>query len=108
MKENMRLARERDTISKMIALYCRKNHHGETAQLCADCQTLEKYALERIMHCPYGADKPTCAKCTIHCYRSEKREKIRQVMRFSGPRMLLYHPLLTILHLMDGFRNRPD
>ena len=29
----------------------------------------------------------------------EMREKIRQVMRFSGPRMLLYHPALALWHV---------
>ena len=32
------------------------------------------------------------------------RDRIREVMRFAGPRMLLYHPILGILHMLDGRR----
>jgi hypothetical protein len=32
------------------------------------------------------------------------RERIREVMRYSGPRMLLSHPLMAIRHLIDGLR----
>jgi hypothetical protein len=28
-------------------------------------------------------------------------------MRYAGPRMLLSHPILAILHLIDGLRARP-
>ncbi len=40
--------------------------------------------------------KTFCANCKVHCYKPQMREQIRQVMRFSGPRMLLYHPVLAI------------
>lgn len=40
------------------------------------------------------------ANCKVHCYKPEVREQIRQVMRFSGPRMLLYHPVLAVWHLV--------
>jgi hypothetical protein len=32
------------------------------------------------------------------------REKIRDVMRYAGPRMLLTHPVMAIAHLLDGLR----
>lgn len=34
------------------------------------------------------------------------REKIRAVMRFSGPRMLLVHPVLAVRHLLESRRER--
>lgn len=33
---------------------------------------------------------------------TEMREKIRIVMRYSGPRMLFVHPVMCIKHLIDG------
>ncbi len=101
MKTNRRLNREKLTVHKMIRLYCRKNDHSDDGLLCQDCQRLLDYAILRIDNCPFGLEKPTCANCSIHCYQSEMRERIRQVMRFSGPRMLLYHPYLAIMHLKD-------
>lgn len=85
----------------MIRLYCRKNGHTENGVLCQDCLGLLDYAILRIDNCPFSLEKPTCANCSIHCYQSEMRERIRQVMRFSGPRMLLHHPYLAIMHLKD-------
>jgi hypothetical protein len=98
-----RLERERKTICLMIALYCRKKHATTPATfcLCPECQQLVDYAMQRIERCPFKADKPTCAKCTVHCYKPAMRQQVRQVMRYAGPRMLLYHPLLAIAHLLD-------
>ncbi|MBA4376152.1 MAG: nitrous oxide-stimulated promoter family protein [Anaerolinea sp.] len=96
-----RLKRERRTITEMILMYCR-THHSCPTGLCAECDPLLAYALQRIDKCPYQVDKPTCAKCPIHCYQPEMRQSIRVVMRYSGPRMLFRHPLLAILHLLDG------
>ena len=101
MKTEKRLNREKETVQKMIALYCYKNNHAAKDALCDDCQELLDYAIHRIDHCPYGVEKPTYAKCPIHCYRPEMRDRIRQVMRFSGPRMLIYHPRLAMYHLVD-------
>jgi hypothetical protein len=36
------------------------------------------------------------------------RETIRIVMRYAGPRMLVYHPILAIQHLLDGMRGGGD
>lgn len=43
--------------------------------------------------------KTTCKKCPVHCYSPDMREKIRAVMRYSGPRMIFLHPFAAIRHL---------
>ena len=88
---------EKKTISKMVRIYCR-GHHGTSSGLCPECEALFDYALCRLDRCPFGTDKPTCEDCAIHCYQPEVRDQIRDVMRYSGPRMLLRHPILTIVH----------
>jgi hypothetical protein len=35
------------------------------------------------------------------------RERIREVMRYAGPRMPLRHPILSIFHFIDGKRPAP-
>lgn len=100
-----RLERERHTIRVMIEIFCRGNH-GSRHNLCVDCQMLHDYAMQRIHRCPYGEDKPTCAKCPIHCYRPDMREKVRRVMRYAGPRMIFSHPILTIMHYVDEITRR--
>ncbi|MCC7262626.1 MAG: nitrous oxide-stimulated promoter family protein [Candidatus Latescibacteria bacterium] len=95
-----RLARERHTIQVMIEIYCR-GHHQQTESPCAECQQLWAYAQQRLDKCPYQDDKPTCAQCPTHCYKPAMREQVRQVMRYAGPRMMLYHPLLALFHYLD-------
>jgi hypothetical protein len=34
------------------------------------------------------------------------REKIREVMRFSGPRMIFHHPIMAIRHLIECRREK--
>lgn len=91
----------------MVAIYCRAQH-GRSG-LCPSCRALVAYAEHRLDRCVFGDEKPTCANCPIHCYRSEPREQMREVMRFAGPRMLLRHPVLALLHLwVDGRHTAPD
>jgi len=97
-EESKRIKRERKTIEVMIGLYCRKYHKKH---LCDDCRELRQYALARLLNCPFENDKPVCVNCKVHCYKPDMRERIRNVMRFSGPRMLLLHPYLAVMHLFD-------
>ena len=90
--------REKKTVSKMIRIYCRFKH-GQKDSLCPDCKQLEEYAHRRLERCKFGEDKPSCQKCPIHCYKPEYREKMKEVMRFSGPKMVFFHPADAIRHL---------
>lgn len=102
-----RLVRERGTLEAMIRIRCRDVHRPAAGGLCEDCRDLLRYAGERLEKCPFGEDKPTCARCPVHCYRPEMRERIREVMRHAGPRMPREHPWLALMHLLDGRRNVP-
>lgn len=82
----------------MIRLWCRKKEGN--ASLCPDCEALIAYASARLERCPHGESKPTCRKCTIHCYAPQERERIRCVMRWAGPRMILYHPAEALRHMV--------
>ena len=106
MFSSRRMQREAETIEAMIRIYCREQHHGGES-LCAECGELLDYARRRLQKCPFQAGKTTCGKCPIHCYRPEQRERIREVMRFVGPRMPLHHPLLGLMHMVDGLRKKP-
>ena len=96
--------REKETVSRMIALYCRKNHGGKT--LCPNCAALDAYARSRSDRCPFMETKTFCSNCRTHCYRPDMREKIRKVMRFSGPRMIFHHPVMAIRHVIDSRKEK--
>jgi len=115
--------REEKTIAAMMALYCRDHHEaGASADssshppreaagdrgLCPECVEILDYARLRLEQCRYGAGKPTCVNCATHCYGPAMRERVRVVMRYSGPRMLRRHPVLAVAHLVDGRKTPGD
>jgi hypothetical protein len=100
-----RISRERRTIEAMIRLYCR-DLHRKSSELCAECKELSEYAGRKLDECPFREEKQTCNKCIVHCYSTEMRKKIRDVMRYAGPRMLRRHPILAIRHMIDEFRGK--
>lgn len=101
-----RLARELKTIRAMLRISCR-DRHGTASGLCPQCAALADYAAKRLALCPYGADKPTCVNCRVHCYGRRQREDVRETMRYAGPRMIWRHPVLAVMHLVDGRRPAP-
>ena len=102
-RKHRRITRDKKTIESMMHIYCR-NVHGPAADMCTDCRELLSYAMKRLEKCPFQAKKTTCANCRVHCYRPSMREKMKQVMRYAGPRMTYRHPFLALLHFLDGFR----
>ncbi len=96
----MERKKEGEVARLMIELYCKKKHKHKK-ELCPYCQALADYVEVRLEKCPQGENKPFCANCQIHCYRKDMREHIRQVMRYSGPRMIFHHPILAINHLIE-------
>lgn len=96
--------KEQETIEKMIHIYYIKNHH--TKELCSECEELVNYAKARSQRCPFMAEKTFCAHCKVHCYRPKMREKIRKVMRFSGPRMIIYAPKTALWHMLCTIKER--
>ncbi len=99
--EHKRMKREKKTISYMVEIYC-ENHHKTHGELCPECTEFLTYAHMRLDKCPFQEKKSTCGKCLFHCYRADMKEKVKIVMRFSGPRMLLHHPSEALHHAWDG------
>ena len=92
-----RITREKKTVELMIRLDCRKKEKNQT--LCPSCEELLHYAHARLDRCPFGEKKSSCKQCTVHCYKPVLRKQMQKVMRFSGPRMLIYAPWAAIRHL---------
>jgi len=101
-------------LAKFIHVYCRSHHRLGTDRFCLrsslvkisprndfcpECLELLEYAIAKRMKCPL-ADKPACKHCQIHCYRAGMREKIREIMRFSGKKLVLRGRLDLLLHYL--------
>ncbi|MBP1580880.1 MAG: nitrous oxide-stimulated promoter family protein [Oscillospiraceae bacterium] len=96
---------EKRIVALMIRLYCKKKH-GRKTELCQECQALHDYAMLRSDKCPFMETKTFCSNCKVHCYKADMREKIREVMRFSGPRMIFHHPLMAIRHVIESKKEK--
>jgi hypothetical protein len=103
-KENDAICHDIGVLGKFIKIYCNGKHDAPKSKvtgtgklamyidplgvsLCDDCKKLLLYAASKRMICPYDP-KPACKDCTTHCYAEPNRSKIRQVMRYSGMRMI--------------------
>ena len=101
-----RLAEEQQVVDLMIRLYCKGAGHelvggSDGEGLCPSCQRLRDYTAERNARCPFLETRSFCQFCKVHCYRPEMRQSIIAVMRYSGPRVLFYRPILAIKHLLQ-------
>jgi hypothetical protein len=89
-------------LALFTSIYCRAHHQAKQLPLsglpralgslqrfhcCTDCRKFLVYAIERRLKCPLEP-KPVCKHCQLHCYRIGHREKVREIMRFSGPALL--------------------
>jgi hypothetical protein len=97
---------------KFIRVYCAARHQGQAEvalpedlagmfkkgfSLCPDCRALLEYALLKRRTCPLDP-KPSCKHCHIHCYGRDYRAKIREIMAFSGRRMIMRGRLDYLWH----------
>jgi len=105
-------------LSDFISIFCREKHRtepkdvfhikddglrraldGKNPVLCHDCSNLLNHGMVKLLLCPYDP-KPTCRKCQTHCYAPVYREKIREVMRFSGLYLVRHGRLRLIAHYL--------
>lgn len=99
-KKIKRINYEKKTVLAMIEIYCRAKHSKN--ELCNECNEMLNYAYKRIELCPFLPDKPVCKNCKIHCYEKDMRERIKLIMRYSGPRIFIYKPILAIIYIFNN------
>ena len=70
-------------LRRFVEVYCRAHHGTDDAEPCAECLDLVEYARKRLQKCPHDP-KPKCKDCATHCYNPQYRQRVREIMRFSG------------------------
>ena len=70
-------------LREFVKVYCRAHHNPPEGGICDECHELLIYARLKILACPYDP-KPKCKNCPTQCYKPEMREKVREIMRYSG------------------------
>lgn len=93
-----RKALEKEIFDKMTLIYC-KDHH--CSSICTRCNEIILYAHRRIDLCKFGKNKSFCSKCLIHCFKTDIREDVKKIMRYSGPRIIFHHPLMAFKHMFS-------
>jgi hypothetical protein len=117
MGDEKLLQKDLKTLALFISIYCRYRHEnapkmpallkthdvaaiaGTPVNLCPECCRLLAHAFTKRTHCPMDP-KPACKHCPNHCYHPNYRAQIREVMRFSGKKMLLGGRLDYLFHLL--------
>ncbi len=94
-----KIEREKETVALMIKIHCKGKHKSK--ELCEECSELLEYADKRLTACRYQNEKTFCSQCQTHCYKKDKKEQIKAVMKYSGPRMLFHQPMQVIKHVLN-------
>lgn len=96
------------------SVYCRDHHtrpHLNSGKLtseleflqrftyCAECQEFVTYAIERRLKCPMD-EKPSCKHCHIQCFQPGHREKVREIMCYSGKALIKRGRLDLLWHYL--------
>jgi hypothetical protein len=117
VKRQRELQRDLRIVARFIDVYCRHQHSeaakarvhlktfdvhsisGRQLSLCAECRKLLAHAFVKRSTCPFDP-KPMCKKCPDHCYATEYAQRMREVMKFSGRKLVLSGRLDYLLHLL--------
>ena len=105
-------------LADFISVFCRENHRAESKDifpikddrlrctldgkelvLCLDCRQLLNHGIAKLLLCSYDP-KPMCKKCPTHCYAPVYRERLRQVMKFSGLYLIKHGRLDLLVHYL--------
>ncbi len=99
---------ELETVGEIIKIYCHGHKHLREAgaELCPECRMMADYALDKLAKCPRMDIKSFCSVCPIHCYGQAEAAKIKEMMRYGGPRMLWHHPIMALRHMLIEWRTR--
>lgn len=103
--ENMLLFRikidnKKDILNHMIRIYCKK-HHNTDETLCNDCSDLLEYSENVLNQCEID-DELDSEKFKYYYDDIEKMEKLKEIMKYSGFRIMLYHPIISIRHIFSN------
>ena len=117
-KLDQKKSRDIKVLANFVAIFCRENHRAEAKDifraaddrlvavlgnknllLCEDCRKLLNHGIVKLLLCPYDP-KPMCKKCPAHCYAPGYREKVREVMKFSGLYLVKHGRLDLMVHYL--------
>ncbi|MDY0234818.1 MAG: nitrous oxide-stimulated promoter family protein [Gudongella sp.] len=99
--KQIKIKKEISILTTMIDIFYKNKNHREQ-YTTTEIEELKNYCKSRILNCPVILEKTFCSSCKIHCYDEKHRAFIKKVMKYSGPKMIFFHPILLIKHLLLG------
>jgi hypothetical protein len=101
-EKQKQIEHDKKILKIFVSIYCKKHHLENGVEiykcnLCKDCYELLNYAYNKLSNCPLDP-KPMCKKCHIHCYSKQNREKIKEIMKFSGIYLIKHGRLDLLFH----------
>jgi hypothetical protein len=108
---NRQQAKDMSIVGRFTEVWCSGHHHSnrqtflvpgsqQTLQLCPECTAFMEYVVKKRLICPLEAEKPSCKHCRIHCYAPQQRAQVKQIMAWSGRRMILRGRLDYLWHYL--------
>ena len=115
LKNEVKLNRDVRTLIQLIGIFCNNKHksrpkdhwdlknrtspinESNSLKLCQECSDLLDYSIKQREKCMLDP-KPLCKRCKIHCYSSDYRLKIKEVMKYSGMYLLTHGRVNLLFH----------
>lgn len=94
-------ARDLKTLEAIGRIFCNAHHPDadrDEAGLCPACRNTIDATFARTATCP-NHQRSNCEDCAVKCQRGDAQARIKEIMRYSAPRMLFRHPLMTLEYL---------
>ena len=98
-------------LALFVYVFCKDHHSGITKNYyksqyfkaerdyCPACTDFLEYAIGRRLCCPLPS-KSSCKKCHVHCYRPGHREKVKEIMRYSGRKLITRGRFDLLIHYL--------
>lgn len=114
---DQRVTSDLRVLARFIDIYCRGRHGdvlrspvalpaydipqalGRSLDLCPECARLCTHAFVKRLNCQCDP-KPQCKHCSVQCYHPEYQQQIREVMKYSGRKLVMRGRLDYLLHLL--------
>lgn len=100
-------------LGRFVAVYCGDKHAdrpktvfrykgiGDSTwrgiEVCDECTKMLTHGTAKRLICPMEP-KPYCKECDVHCYAPGYRERVREIMRYSGKKLILRGRVDLIYH----------
>ena len=100
-----KIDKDRRVLEAMGSIYCQGNHSDaqkDEGGMCPEVPHDHRADAFRAASCPYGHEG-NCQDCK-HTVSAAMLTRIRAIMRYAAPRMMVRHPIMVLEYLRKKLR----